>query len=201
MMTPEQIAEFQRGHDDWAGNPLRVDGALGPRTQWALEISRLDPRRQAIVERACSSVGIAELVGQANRSAQIDSWLARCGAPLGSPWCAAFASWCLSVNGLPVTRLGGAQALGRSLAPTLDPVPGDIMWFATGSWTGHCGIVIGVGPEEVATVEGNQHDAVRLARRRRAEVRFARSTPELLPHGAAVPPELPLIPVKREGTR
>lgn len=200
-MNPDQIREFQGRNYDWLGDRLKVDGAIGPKTAWAMAIAKLDPRRQAIVARACACVGIVER--QTNRGPDIDAWLERCGAPLGSPWCAAFASWCISVASLPVVREASAQRLGKSLTATRSPEPGDVMWFPTGDWTGHCGIVIGVGVSEVATVEGNQDNAVRCVRRSIPDVKFGDPAniahyPGLLPQ---VPPGLVLKNVSREGTR
>ena len=202
-MTSEEIRAFQagpngRGRYDWEGKPLAVDGALGSRTQWALAISQLDPRRQAIVERACAFVGLVER--PTNRGPDIDSWLERCGAPLGSPWCAAFASWCISVTGLPLVREASAQRLGKALHGTRYPEPGDVMWFRTGPATGHCGIVIGVGPTKVATVEGNQNNGVRVVLRPREQVEFAKPF-AWEPMGAPLPPNLPLVVATFEGTR
>ena len=198
-MTPEQMTAFQKGRHDWEGKPLRPDGDLGPRTRWALAMSALDPRRQAIVANACGFVGLVER--GTNRGPEIDTWLTRCGAPLGSAWCAAFASWCISVTGRTGVKLAGAQALGRFLRATTRPVPGDVMWFPTGDWTGHCGIVIGTGLEVVATVEGNQNNAVRLVMRERRQVRFGVTVDAEALDEVSVPPGLTLIPVQHEGTR
>lgn len=200
-MTPESVREFQRvWRYDWEGNPLAVDGIPGPRTRWAMAIAQLDTRRQAIIERACGSVGLRE-IGGPNRGGAIDAWLEHCHAPLGSPWCAAFASWCLSVPGLPVTRQAGAQALGKSLWATRTPIPADLMWFPTGAWEGHCGIVIGVSADTVATVEGNRANGVRLQLRELKDVFFGDSTGERNAPDFVMPPGLPLVRVAREGTR
>lgn len=198
-MTPEAIREFQASGEnhDWLGRALVADGVLGPKTEWSLAISRLDPRRQEIVWRACTSVGIAETTP--NSGEQIDRWLRRCGAAPGQPWCAAFASWCVSVPGLPERKLAGAQALGKSLRASTLILPGDVMWFPTGDWEGHCGIIIGTGPGELATVEGNQRNAVRLVKRLSKDVRVATPFPvEELP---GIPPGLELVPVTGAGTR
>jgi hypothetical protein len=197
-MQGDDLKTFQRWHKDWNGNRLKDDGDLGPKTEWAMAISLLDPRRQAIVERACGNVGHTELAG-ANRSPLIDDWLRRCGAELGSPWCAAFASWCVSVPGLPEVRQASAQELGRSLRVPCLIQAGDVMWFPTGKATGHCGIVVGLGPGEVACVEGNHGNQVRLVRRSMLQVRFGSTAPMVDPPG--IPPGLPLVAVAYEGTR
>ena len=203
-MTPEQIRQFQAHHKDWFRKPLIEDGLLGPKTLWALAISRLDPHRQAIVSRATGSVGITESEGP-NRSSSIDYWNTRAGAALGSPYCASFASWCLSVDGMPELREAGAQTLGSGFPGALTIQAGDLMWFPTGPATGHCGIVIGSGIgdggyTEVACVEGNQNNAVRLVRRRVASpVRIARVVPA--PEHPGLPPGLALVPAGLAGTR
>lgn len=196
-MTSNELKDFQAAHTDWEGKALVVDGDLGPRTEWALAMSCLDPRRQEIVRRACSKVGIVEL--GVNRSIQIDEWNHRAGLPLSSPWCASFASWCLSVEGAPEIREGSALALGRLLRSVSLIQPADVMWFPTGTSTGHCGIVIGLGPGEVACVEGNHQNGVRLTRRATGGVRFGTSLPVQVWPG--IPPGLELAPVTYEGTR
>jgi hypothetical protein len=198
-MTPETVRAFQaRPSYDWEGKRLVADGIPGPKTRWALAISELDERRRGIVANACHFVGLVET--GTNRGREIDTWLDRCDAPLGSAWCAAFASWCVSVPGMKPVKLAGAQALGNWFLPTRDPVPGDVMWFRTGSWTGHCGIVVGADLEHVATVEGNQNNGVRLVRRLKSQVFFGRTLPEYSA-SAPMPPGLPLIQVSLEGTR
>ena len=196
-MNAQEIREFQASHHDWEGKRLELTGP-GPRTQWALDVARLEPWRQAIVARACGMVGETESDGP-NRSAIIDSWNRRCGVALGSPYCASFASWCISVPGLPEVKNASAQRLGRALRATDLILPGDVMWFPTGPETGHCGIVVGLGAGEVATVEGNQNNAVRLVRRAMNAVRFA--TPLPVQTYPAIPPGLALVPVQYEGTR
>lgn len=200
-MTPEQIREFQmRPAYDWNGDLLKVDGLKGPRTDWAIAVSRLDPRRQAIVARATAFVGTREQ--GTNRGHDIDAWLERCGAPLGSAWCAAFASWCISVAGMPLVREAGAQRLGKSVPETRSPLPGDLVWFKTGTWTGHIGIYVGGDLQEAAVVEGNSSNMVRVVRRRRGEVNFGRVLERVgLETDAPMPPGLPLVLVTSEGTR
>lgn len=196
-MTPLEIREFQSTHFDWEGKRLELTGP-GPRTQWALDVSYLDRRRQAIIERACGQVGLSESEGD-NRAFRIDAWNRRAGAPLGSPWCASFASWCISVDGLPDVCEASALALGRRLRETTLILPGDVMWFATGASAGHCGIVIGIGPGEVACVEGNHGNRVALCRRSLSQVKIA--TPLPVQTFPAIPPGLPLAAAAYEGTR
>lgn len=215
-MTPEQTHKFQstprmidgesRLPFDWYGKPLKADGDPGPKTRWALALSALDPRRQSIVWRACSSVGIIEIAP--NRGPQIDEWLRRCGVAVpndpmtlapDNAWCASFASWCVSVDGLPERREAGAQALGKALRASTLVTPGDLAWFPTGPWQGHIGVIVGLGAGEFATVEGNQRNAVWLVKRLSKDVNVA--TPFPIEAFPGMPPDLPLVPVQREGTR
>lgn len=215
-MTPDQVRAFQTRKrlidgelrlpfDPW-GEPLEDDGDLGPRTRWAIAISHLDPRRQDIVWRACSSVGKGETV--ANRGEWPDFLHRWCGfEPPDDPrkplpdraWCAEQASWCFSVDGLPVRHEAGAQALGRALRRTTLVLPGDGCWYPTGSWQGHFDVIVGVGAGELAVVGGNRRNASRLVRVRMRDVNIVTPLPvEQLP---GIPPGLELVPVQREGTR
>jgi len=141
---------------------------FGPDTQWATDLATCSPRRQAVVARALSALGVHEDPPGSNRGHRIDEWLQRCHTSTGQPWCAAFASWCIDT-----VAIAGALALGDHFTRTPLPLPGDVMFFPTGGGKGHCGIVIGLRAHEVMTVEGNCRDAVRCVRRARDLVRFA----------------------------
>lgn len=199
VASADIVRQFQSTHLDWEGKWLKVDGDPGPKTYWAWQISQLETWRQDVVARACSRVGVVEL--DTNSGPEINAWLKRSGANPGDPWCACFASWCISVAGLPDVRIAGAQALGKSLAATQEPLPGDVMWFPTGPWQGHCGIVIAVGQLETASVEGNLGNEVALARRVRNHCRYG--TPKLPsdPPRVDVPPGLRFKDTSIVGTR
>jgi hypothetical protein len=172
----EAVLRFQAAHKNHLGERLKLDGTKGPQTRWALAFESLDPARQAVVRRAQAELGVAEVSGSnRDREGKIDRWLARCGVAPGLPWCAAFASYCLSGEGRPGVALAGACALGRKFPATDSPVPGDLMWYPTDvKGHGHIGIVTGVTLSEVMCIEGNQRNAVRCVRRARGVVRFAR---------------------------
>lgn len=197
--SPDQIRVFQSTHTDWEGKWLAVDGVVGPRTVWAWQIAQLEQWRQDAVWRACSRVGVVEL--DTNAGPEISAWLKRSGAVQGDPWCAAFASWCISVEGMPDRRVAGAQALGKSLWASVEPLPGDVLWFPTGPWQGHCGIVIATSALEVASVEGNLNNAVGIARRARNHCRFGcpKGPPPSL--RVDIPPGLPFKETSIVGTR
>jgi hypothetical protein len=215
-VSPEAIHRFQKTPRlidgelrlpfNWFGKPLKQDGDLGPQTRWAIALSHLDPRRQAVTWRACSSVGKAETV--ANRGEWPDFCHRWCGfEPPEDPdepmpnqaWCAEQASWCFSVDGLPERREAGAQALGRSLRRTTLVLPGDGCWYPTGSWQGHFDVIVGTGPGELAVVGGNRRNASRLVRVRSSDVNIV--TPFPVEEWPGIPPGLELVAVQAAGTR
>ena len=162
----DAVREFQAQHSNHLGQPLAVDGIRGPQTEWAMAVARLGPRRRTAIRAACSYVGLAEkpLGSNDDPKGVIAGWLRAAGAPPKQPWCAAALSAWLE---LPLTkRSASAQALGRAF-PACDPYAGAIMWYPTGSWQGHCGLVIGydANSRTVMTVEGNLDNAVRVVRR------------------------------------
>jgi hypothetical protein len=216
-MTPEAVRAFQSRHTvvdgelgpprDWFGKPLQVDGDLGPRTRWAMEIAKLDPRRQAIVRRACSKIGETESA-YANRGPWPDFVLSRCGVyvpkdptvPMpNNAWCAAHASWCMSVDGLPERKEEGARALAQLLRPTKVVLPGDFGWFPTGPWQAHIFPIVATGAGEVAAAEGNHGNRCALVRRRLSEIEVVSAFP--LEELTGIPSGLELVPVRAAGTR
>ena len=177
-MTRDEIEAFQVAHANHLGKPLRVDGDIGPQTEWALDFATLCVERRAIIRAGQPFIGLSEEPPGSNSDlgGVIRAWLTRCGAPHGAPWCAAFASWCLSQGGGPPVRQAGAQALGRSYPATTQPLTGDLFWYPTDAQGhGHVGLVLGVSAAEIMTLEGNCGNAVRVARRDRAGLRFART--------------------------
>lgn len=195
-MSPDDLREFQRVHLDMFGKPLVVDGVLGPKTQWALDLFSCSPRRRAIVARAQSAIGTVEDPPGSNRGHRIDEWLQRCHVSTGQPWCAAFASWCLDT-----VAIAGALALGDAFPPTSLPMPGDVMFFSTGGGKGHCGIVAGVSTHEVMTIEGNSQNAVRCVRRARDLVRFSSTGSDTGGTRPASVVSAPFMATTTEGTR
>jgi hypothetical protein len=165
--------------------------------------------REQICERSRIHVGHREVTP--NRSPLIDAWLRRCGLGPGYPWCAAFASWCVeagciyhpSATIVEPVACAGALRLGHMFPATLDPMPGDLMYFATDDkGAGHVGIVVAGNAESVLCIEGNSANMIRYVRRLRSEVLFARTRREI----ATLPPinprlNAPLVRVSFEGTR
>lgn len=195
-MTPEAIREFQRSHADHYGRALVPDGVRGPRTEWAEDFASLCAARRTIVREAQRYLGLQEDPPGSNSDPGgfIRTWLARCYAQAAEPWCAAFASMCLSAGLSQQIRVAGAQNLGKKFPATTHPLAGDLMWFPTGPVRGHVGIVIGVSPTETMTIEGNCANAVRCVRRNRAELRFSRTVEDTSGTGPGVVPDVPPAP-------
>lgn len=195
-MTPDQIQEFQRTHRNHLGEPLAVDGVVGPQTEWAQDVETLCRARREIIRTAQGYIGLAEDPPGSNDDPShiIRSWLARCFASAGDPWCAAFASFCLSAGLSTPMRMAGAQALGKRFPATTQPLAGDLFWYPTGPVRGHVGLVLGVAPLEVMTVEGNCNNAVRCTRRDRAALRFSRTVDDVSGTSPGVVPSVPPAP-------
>jgi hypothetical protein len=188
-MNAEEILAFQRRRCNHLGKPLKQDGDLGPETQWALDVDSLGDISLAIWA-AVDQAGLIEV--STNRGPEIDRWVLRCGVPLGSAWCAAFVSYCLSH--LPGVNLHEASVarLARLLPEVFSPQVGDVFFWLNEDGTGHCGLVIGLDGLDVLTCEGNSENGVRVWVRAASGLRFLRAVPE---------PRQPGIPGKAKLTR
>ncbi len=192
------LVEFQNSHVGPFGKTLLGDGVKGPQTMWALALAEHHPARVAIVLRALSHVGTREEPMGSNRGINIDKWLARCGVPIPPPgvaapnnaWCAAFASWCVSVEGLPEVKL----ALVKDLVEHFPEVgfdyvlPGDLGYEMHDKNHGHVWVVTGRQGTETMNCEGNTGNEVAVTRRR--PMKYLRTVPgPMLP---GIPPGVPL---------
>jgi hypothetical protein len=155
---------------------------------------------QQIIDEARKWIGTKE-EGR-NDGPQIRIWLSRVNRHSGAPWCAAFA-WCMLDDacralGLrnPLEPVAGVH-LFRQLAReqkawTNEPGPGYVFFIdhgvdKAGHRLGHCGIVVGVGPQSLATIEGNTNEAggregdrVAIKTRRLGEVSLGYLDPGML---------------------
>lgn len=131
--TRRAVRAFQSQNLDPLGQPLVVDGVVGPLTWWSLTNPKpfiqppvpVDYRVLPPPEaggsrrgRAALAAAIEELkagageIGGDNRGPFVRKYLNGM-APEGSSWCAAFVSWCYSQHpeGLPFPYSVGARAL------------------------------------------------------------------------------------------
>lgn len=129
----------------------------------ALRNSR-DEIREQIVSESFRYVGIRER--PVNRGPEIDSWNQAVGAPLGSPYCASFAShvvkkvldrFAKSSRFHPHYHVKTMWNENKEMRERY-PRPGFIaVWLLRGTIKGHCGIVTHVDEklEHMETVEAN----------------------------------------------
>jgi hypothetical protein len=113
--TYRAVRAFQSQNLDQHGQPLVVDGAVGPLTWWSLtnpkpfivtptaaDYMTLPPPEAggSILGRAALAAAIGELkagageLGGNNRGPWVSKYLAPAGLDEGNPWCASFVSWC-----------------------------------------------------------------------------------------------------------
>lgn len=170
-MTKDQIIAFQAMSTDHFGKPLLQDGVWGAKTEWAWCLAHQAEDRKAVVGRAISAIGIAEIAP--NRGPEIDEWLRRCGLDPTKgayAWCAAFASWCLSAPGCkPVAIARVADLVQAFPRVSYDlALPADLGYILRPDGTGHVWVLSGFGASSARQsmqVEGNNGDAVRCTTR------------------------------------
>lgn len=99
-----------------------------------------------------------------NRSPWVDYWNRRVGAPLGSPWCAAFVAFVLDSARVayPTVRSAAARAYitARSVPASMAISAARRGWLViwrrgSSGWQGHIGILVRSTAERFATIEGN----------------------------------------------
>jgi len=112
-LTVRAVKAFQSQNLDQHGQPLVIDGAVGPLTQWSLshpkpfietvtavDYTALPASGGSKVGRAALTAAIGEIkagageVGGDNQGPFVAKYFAPAGLGTGDPWCAAFLSWC-----------------------------------------------------------------------------------------------------------
>ncbi|UPG92170.1 CHAP domain-containing protein [Luteibacter aegosomaticola] len=112
-LTVRAVKAFQSQNLDQHGQPLVVDGAVGPLTQWSLNHRKPWIETTSAVDytvmpksggtklgRAALSAAIGEIeagageVGGDNKGPFVAKYFAPARLGTGDPWCAAFLSWC-----------------------------------------------------------------------------------------------------------
>jgi hypothetical protein len=138
LATQNAVKAFQSENLDQHGQPLVVDGKVGPLTHWSLTHPKpaiavpaavdftsmpTDSLGGSAVGRRSLQICIAELragageVGGNNRGPFVRKYLEPAGIMEGSSWCASFASWCfLQASGavleaMPFPYSPGARAM------------------------------------------------------------------------------------------
>ena len=187
-LTLEALYAFQASSVGPDGRPLTVDGIVGPVTWWALtthDQSRAFATEEAPLLRighprcdlaaAVIDVAVEEMrarareIGGNNQGTFVRKYL-RGGE---APWCAGFASFCVSKAAdrvgvqMPFGYSGSARGIRNQLAKLgfsfnvgdEEPYAGDLVFWwrvAPNSWQGHVGIVTDYANGVMWTIEGNR---------------------------------------------
>jgi hypothetical protein len=136
--TYRAVRAFQSQNLDQHGQPLVVDGNVGPLTWWSLtnpkpvivtpsavDFTKMPPLKMggSPLGRAALKSAIGELNAGAceengnNRGRWVKKYLAPAGLPEGNSWCASFVSWCYlqacggNRSAMPFAYCPGARAL------------------------------------------------------------------------------------------
>ncbi len=180
--TDELVRDFQDGGSehippqDWTGAMLKPDGALGPRTEWALALADLPRLRRDVARIAIGELGERETAP--NDSARIRVYKEPVGTEPGKPWCAAGVSWVLREARVPGAIYTASARLAIHQFPlTTDPQPWDVGGWVNPDDTGHVFFVAGFwpgAPFDVVTLEFNSANTVRMCQRSREGLLFSR---------------------------
>ncbi|MDO9338759.1 MAG: peptidoglycan-binding domain-containing protein [Caulobacter sp.] len=186
--TDLAVRTFQARSVDDQGQPLEVDGVVGPAT-WAALFGQAPkataPATNSLLAKAVAvalaEVGVMEVPLGSNRGPRVDQYLKRAGVnPAGGSfaWCAAFSYFVFDEaaaaigkpNPVPKTagvhemwrRAGGARLQRFTPAQArANPElvqPGQLFFLDHGGGLGHMGLVVGVDGVRLTTVEGNTTD-------------------------------------------
>lgn len=134
------------------------------------ELVNVNTRAKLLIDEARVWLGLQE-VGGNNRGPFVEMFERAAGIPVGSPWCMAFAQWCVGrVDRIVGTVYAGAPVAGivksahclsvwsgtnpesRSGTPVVGSL---VIWRHVGTSNGHTGIVTGVTASGFTAIEGN----------------------------------------------
>ncbi|MEO8665498.1 MAG: CHAP domain-containing protein [Ignavibacteria bacterium] len=181
--TYNAVKVFQSRFPDQNGNPLVVDGKIGP-LSWAIlfgegKVPVSEPPKSEIIKNvlaiAAGEIGVMEEPVGTNSGPEVDGYLECVGLGPGCSWCAAFVYWCYneackkSGKKNPVYKTAGVLShWNNSSAKKItwqnafeDPSlvkPGQVFIMSYGGGLGHTGIVEKVNGGFLTTIEGNTND-------------------------------------------
>jgi hypothetical protein len=185
--TTRAVKLFQARFPDATGQPLVVDGVVGPIT-WSALFGAAPPVSDApssiateALAVAVSEIGVMEVPPGSNRGPRVDQYLIEAGVrpETGSyPWCAAFVYWCFVQSSKqanirnPAIKTAGVLDLWRRATDKDIPRvtgtramaspdlvrPGFVFIMDFGGGVGHTGFVRSVEDGRIRTVEGNTND-------------------------------------------
>lgn len=182
--TFNAVKLFQARSTDSNGNPLVVDGKIGP-ISWETLFGEVsvpvineteNNLLKVVIKKAKSQVGVLEDPVGSNGGPEVDEYLASVGLDSGYFWCMAFVYWCfnkaskeLNLTNPAVKTAGVIDHWNRTKGKRIssdDAVnnpsrvkPGQIFIMSYGGGTGHTGIVESVSGGFINTIEGNTNEA------------------------------------------
>lgn len=181
----QTVKLFQARHTDNQGRPLKVDGEVGALTWEALfgtaSVKAANAAASALLSKVLATAAeqeknkVREEPKNSNRGEEVDEFLRRAGAPLGSAWCCAFVYWCFDEaarqlgRANPMFRTAGclkhwqnAEQKGARRITAADAKadpglvrPGMIFIMDYGKGLGHTGLIEAVAGGLITTIEGN----------------------------------------------
>lgn len=180
-LTESSVKYFQAVSHDNTGNPLLIDGEIGPITWASLfddaqcdELDRFGCLLQKVIEYADLELGIMESPPFSNRGKEVEEYLKSVDLMPGNNWCTAFIYWCFfkasESLGIfnPVYRTGNCidhwenssakkiPAADASANPALIK-KGHIFIMDHGCGKGHTGLVIHADNGFITTIEGHSN--------------------------------------------
>lgn len=178
-MTPKEIKEIQKTGIDWFGWPLKIDGVLGPRSNWWLGITSLCPERQQVIRIALGyhAAGMREDENGRNGGEFVDMLFKDGKTGLkNQPWCAVLASHVYKKADVPFPKyftsawqfIDWAKREGKVVA---SPLPGDVVAYlhpmkeGDTQRKGHVEICLAFDETHTYDVAGNVANAVRAGKR------------------------------------
>lgn len=185
--TENAVRSFQARSANEFGEPLVIDGVVGPQTWRALTgvVVELPPAASSNVALEALAIalqeeGVREDTGRRNRGERVDEYVRSVGLnPAGEyAWCTCFIYWCFAqaarranaANPAPRTagvhemwrqaRAGAGRIMTRAEAlANPERIPrGACFFIDTGGGYGHAGFVIGMENGRLDTIEGNTND-------------------------------------------
>ena len=180
MKTLQAVKAFQSSHLDKNGNPLIVDGKVGPLT-WAslfeIPISHniaTPPLLTEVLKVARNEIGVKEVPPGSNSGPRVGEYLKSVNLNPGYAWCAAFVYWCFEQASVnlncvnPVLKTASCMfhwQKTKGLKITMEEAlqkpdlisPGDIFIIRRKGGKGHTGIVTGFTNGYIQTIEGNSN--------------------------------------------
>jgi len=178
--THYAVMLFQTRFTDCFGNPLKVDGIVGPVTWSALfsdrnvETITRTPNilLAAVLDVARSQVGINEFPSGGNDSLRLTKYHDTAGIQHWECWAMAFVYWCFNQACIhlevanPLYKTGDVfETVVKSKCKIITPedakidarrvLPGHIFIISTGGGHSHTGLIEKVENEMLTTIEGN----------------------------------------------